>query len=88
MTQSDSLGVGYGQVGYCQSMNFVAAILLLHLEEEEAFWLLATLIDKASAGIPSLVLVLVLVRVRVRVRVRVPVPLGCWLVLAGAGACR
>eukprot|EP00968_Pinguiococcus_pyrenoidosus_P011106 scaffold888_cov246-Pinguiococcus_pyrenoidosus.AAC.17 len=33
-------------VGYCQSMNFLCAILLLHYEEEEhAFWVLAALIE-------------------------------------------
>ncbi len=32
-------------VGYCQSMNFVAALLLLQLQdEEEAFWVLATVV--------------------------------------------
>jgi hypothetical protein len=34
-------------IGYCQSMNYVAAMLLLGLDknEENAFWLLATLIE-------------------------------------------
>jgi hypothetical protein len=32
-------------VGYCQSMNFLAAVLLLHLTEEQAFWVLAALIE-------------------------------------------
>lgn len=32
-------------VGYCQSMNFVCAMLLLHLEEEQAFWALAALVE-------------------------------------------
>eukprot|EP01048_Picozoa_sp_COSAG05_P017392 COSAG05_NODE_2361_length_3178_cov_23.311465_4_plen_98_part_01 len=27
-------------VGYCQSMNFIAALLLIHVPEAEAFWLL------------------------------------------------
>jgi len=33
-------------VGYCQSMNFVAAIFLLVMGEEECFWLLTTLIEE------------------------------------------
>jgi hypothetical protein len=32
-------------VGYCQSMNFIAALLLCHLSEERAFWTLAALIE-------------------------------------------
>jgi hypothetical protein len=32
-------------VGYCQSMNFLCAMLLLHLEEEQAFWVLAALVE-------------------------------------------
>ncbi|DAZ97111.1 TPA: hypothetical protein N0F65_010434 [Lagenidium giganteum] len=32
-------------VGYCQSMNFLVAVLLHHLEEEEAFWVLAVMIE-------------------------------------------
>lgn len=34
------------QVGYCQGMNRLAAVALLVLPEEEAFWCLATIIDK------------------------------------------
>lgn len=26
------------QVGYCQGMGFVVALLLMHLDEEDAFW--------------------------------------------------
>jgi len=33
------------KVGYCQSMNFIGALLLLFTEEEEAFWLLCTLVE-------------------------------------------
>ena len=33
------------RIGYCQSMNFVAAFLLHHFEEELAFWVFVTLIE-------------------------------------------
>jgi TBC1 domain family member 8/9 len=32
-------------IGYCQSMNFIAALLLLHLSEEDAFWTLTRLLE-------------------------------------------
>ena len=32
-------------VGYCQSMNFIVALLLMYLTEEQAFWVLAVLIE-------------------------------------------
>jgi hypothetical protein len=32
-------------LGYCQSMNFVGAVLLVHLAEEQAFWVLCALIE-------------------------------------------
>ena len=32
-------------IGYCQSMNYICALLLFHLEEERAFWVLAALIE-------------------------------------------
>jgi hypothetical protein len=34
------------RVGYCQSMNFLCAMLLLHLDEEQAFWVLASLVER------------------------------------------
>jgi hypothetical protein len=33
------------QIGYCQSMNFIAALLLIIMEEEQAFWVLAAIIE-------------------------------------------
>ena len=32
-------------VGYCQGMNFLAALLLLLMEEEAAFWCLAAIVE-------------------------------------------
>eukprot|EP00948_MAST-09A_sp_MAST-9A-sp1_P002568 g2568.t1 len=32
-------------VGYCQSMNFITAMLLLHMEAREAFWVLTALVE-------------------------------------------
>ena len=33
------------QVGYCQGLNRLAAIALLFLEEEDAFWCLVTVVN-------------------------------------------
>lgn len=43
-------------VGYCQSMNFVAAMLLLclNLSEERAFWVMVALIDDNGQCCPSI----------------------------------
>jgi hypothetical protein len=38
------------QIGYCQSMNFIAGLYLLFLDEESAFWLLATLVISIQAN--------------------------------------
>jgi hypothetical protein len=58
----EALGIGQGQdslrrilraysmydtdVGYCQGMNFIAAMLLTFLSEEEAFWLLVVVMNE------------------------------------------
>lgn len=34
--------------GYCQGMGFVCGVLLLHMEEADAFYLLACLLEKFS----------------------------------------
>lgn len=33
-------------IGYCQSMNFITALLLLFMSEEESFWVLATIVEE------------------------------------------
>ena len=33
-------------VGYCQSMNFIVAILILFMEEEAAFWVLVMVVEE------------------------------------------
>ena len=30
------------EVGYCQGMNFIAAMFITYMSEEEAFWLLVS----------------------------------------------
>jgi hypothetical protein len=35
-------------VGYCQSMNFLAAVLLQQMGEEEAFWVLAAIVEELT----------------------------------------
>ena len=44
-------------VGYCQSMNFLAAMLLEQLEEEEAFWVLVSIADDILKGYYTLSLI-------------------------------
>lgn len=39
------------KIGYCQSMNFLAGLLLLFLEEEKAFWMLVIITSKYLPGV-------------------------------------
>ncbi|CAL9733446.1 GTPase-activating protein GYP3 [Monosporozyma servazzii] len=41
------------EIGYCQSMNFLAALLLLFLDEEKAFWMLVIITKKYLPGVHS-----------------------------------
>lgn len=43
------------KIGYCQSMNYIAALLLLILEknEENTFWVLVSLIDDGGMSQPD-----------------------------------
>lgn len=46
------------RVGYCQSMNYICALLLLHMEEEKAFWAFSALLEDIMPSdyyVPSLV---------------------------------
>jgi hypothetical protein len=33
-------------IGYCQSLNFIAGMFLLFVQEEEAFWMLCTVVER------------------------------------------
>ncbi len=35
-------------VGYCQSMNFVCALLLLFMNEEDAFWMMCVIVEEIA----------------------------------------
>ncbi|GLE02639.1 hypothetical protein PINS_up011480 [Pythium insidiosum] len=41
------------QIGYCQSMNFLAGIMVLFMLEEEAFWLLCASLEPEHAYLPA-----------------------------------
>ena len=38
------------KLGYCQSMNFVVAMLLLNMDEENAFWTLVIMLEDYLPG--------------------------------------
>ncbi len=38
-------------VGYCQGMAYVAAVLLMHMAEEEAFWCLVALLESPKVHV-------------------------------------
>lgn len=38
------------KIGYCQGMSFIAALILLHIEEEEAFWILTQIVKTYRLG--------------------------------------
>lgn len=38
------------EVGYCQGMSQVAALLLMYMEEEDAFWALSQLMTNTKYG--------------------------------------
>ena len=42
------------KIGYCQSMNFLAGLLLLFMEEEKAFWLLVIITSKFLPGVHNI----------------------------------
>ena len=42
--------ISNSSIGYCQSMNFLAACLLMYLEEEDAFWMLSVFCEDLAAG--------------------------------------
>ncbi len=37
-------------LGYCQSMNNTAAVLLLFMNEEQAFWTLCAIVEDIQPG--------------------------------------
>lgn len=46
-----SFSVYQPKIGYCQSLNFIAGILLLFMDEEKAFWMLVIITQRYLPGI-------------------------------------
>lgn len=44
-------------VGYCQGMNFIVGVLLLFMDEEDAFWCLSALVEDRLPGYFSVAMV-------------------------------
>ena len=42
--------ISNSSIGYCQSMNFLAACLLMYLDEEDAFWMLSVICEQLAEG--------------------------------------
>ena len=42
------------KIGYCQSMNFLAGLLLLFLDEERAFWMLVIITSRYLPGVHNI----------------------------------
>lgn len=42
--------ISNSSIGYCQSMNFLAACLLMYLDEEDAFWMLSVICEELAEG--------------------------------------
>ena len=41
----DPFQVRNKEIGYCQSMNFVVATMLMYCSEEQSFWILCSLVE-------------------------------------------
>jgi len=39
-----------GDIGYCQGLNYLAGVILLHMDEEKALWMLMQLMKKYEIG--------------------------------------
>lgn len=44
------------QIGYCQSLNFIAGLLLIFMDEEKSFWMLVIMTERYLPGIHDMTL--------------------------------